>query len=247
MSDASVTLVVDYDGADDLLGDFADNLSSGAAFVATNRKLPIGERVNLVLSFPGLMRPIAIEGCVRSTRHDRPDGCGVGIELDARARAQLAAFVERIRTRDPELVSSPVRILLVDDNRHLATLLEGGLRSKPRGSDNAGAFVFQVAEDGRAAVELLEREAFDAVIVDIYMPILDGIQVISQARNRLGLTDLPIIAVSAGGDAARSSALKAGANVFLEKPVRLREVRETMQRLLAGDARRTMDPQSARG
>ena len=98
--------------------------------------------------------------------------------------------------------------------------------------------MFQVAEDGRAAVELLERETFDAVIVDIYMPILDGIQVISQARNRLGLTDLPIIAVSAGGEAARSSALKAGANVFLEKPVRLREVRETIQqtlyRLLAG-------------
>ena len=89
---------------------------------------------------------------------------------------------------------------------------------------------------------MLSRETFDALIVDIYLPVLDGAQVISQARGKLGLTELPIIAVSAGGDAARRSALSAGANVFIEKPVRLRDVRETMQRLLAGDARRSTDP-----
>ena len=55
---------------------------------------------------------------------------------------------------------------------------------------------------------------------------------ITAARTELGLTDLPIIAVSAGGDAARRSALEAGANIFLDKPMRLRQVIETMQRLL---------------
>ena len=56
---------------------------------------------------------------------------------------------------------------------------------------------------------------------------------ITAARVELELTDLPIIAVSAGGDAARRAALDAGANIFLDKPMRLRQVMETIQRLLA--------------
>jgi len=81
-------------------------------------------------------------------------------------------------------------------------------------------------------VEILRREQFDALIIDVYLPILDGPKVISTARTELGLGELPIIAVSAGGDAARRSALEAGANIFLDKPMRLRQVLDTIQRLL---------------
>ena len=63
-----VTLFVEYEGADDLVGDYTENLSSGGTFVATNRALPIGQQIKLVLSFPGLLEPIAIEGTVRWTR-----------------------------------------------------------------------------------------------------------------------------------------------------------------------------------
>jgi len=63
-----VTLFVEYEGADDLVGDYTENLSSGGTFVATNRELPIGTNVHLVLSFPGLLEPISIEGTVRWTR-----------------------------------------------------------------------------------------------------------------------------------------------------------------------------------
>jgi CheY-like chemotaxis protein len=70
------------------------------------------------------------------------------------------------------------------------------------------------------------------VIIDVYIPIIDGPRVIMAARNELGLASLPIIAVSAGGEPARDAALEAGANIFLDKPMRLRRVIETMQRLL---------------
>ena len=75
-------------------------------------------------------------------------------------------------------------------------------------------------------------KAFDALIVDVYMPVIDGARVIQTARGELGLADLPIIAVSAGGDTARKSALDAGANIFLDKPMRLRQVIDTIQKLL---------------
>jgi uncharacterized protein (TIGR02266 family) len=232
-----VTLFVEYDGADDLVGDFTENLSSGGTFVATNRDLPIGTRVNLVLSFPGLLEAIAIEGTVRWKRHEAgtEGDAGAGIEFaPGPARDALAAVIDKVRTRDPKTVSRLFRVLVVEDNKHVAQLITEGLRGSSRRDFGGVSFVFRSAEDGRAAVEILRREKFDALIIDVYLPVVDGPKVISQARTELGLTELPIIAVSAGGDSARRAALDAGANIFLDKPMRLRQVIDTMQRLLAG-------------
>ncbi len=233
----AVTLFVEYDGADDLVGDFTENLSSGGTFVATNRDLPIGTRVNLVLSFPGLLEPIALEGTVRWKRHEAgtEGDAGAGIEFaPGPARDALAAVIDKVRNRDPKTVSRLFRVLVVEDNKHVAQLITEGLRGSSRRDFGGVSFVFRSAEDGRAAVEILRREKFDALIIDVYLPVVDGPKVIQQARNELGLTELPIIAVSAGGDSARRAALDAGANIFLDKPMRLRQVIDTMQRLLAG-------------
>ncbi len=231
-----VTLFVEYEGADDLIGDYTENLSSGGTFVATARHLPIETRVQLVLSFPGLLEPIAIEGTVRWTRDDGTDEepAGAGIEFaPGPARDQLAAVSERIRSRAPGTVARVLRVLVVEDNRHVAQLIQDGLTGSTRRDFGSGVtFVFRQAEDGRAAIEILRKETFDALIIDVYLPILDGPRVIMTARSELGLGQLPIIAVSAGGDPARRSALDAGANIFLDKPMRLRQVIETMQRLL---------------
>lgn len=232
----AVTLFVEYDGADDLVGDFTENLSSGGTFVATNRDLPIDTRVNLVLSFPGLLEPIAIEGTVRWKRSEAgTEGeAGAGIEFaPGPARDALAAIIDKVRSRDPKTVSRLFRVLVVEDNKHVAQLITEGLRGSSRRDFGGVSFVFRNAEDGRAAVEILRREKFDALIIDVYLPVVDGPKVILQARTELGLTELPIIAVSAGGDSARRAALDAGANIFLDKPMRLRQVIDTMQRLLS--------------
>jgi CheY-like chemotaxis protein len=159
---------------------------------------------------------------------------GAGIEFEpGPGRDQLSAIIERIRKRDPKTVSRLFRVLVVEDNRHVAALIQEGLRGSTRRDFNSNvSFVFRNAEDGRAAVEILRRETFDALIIDVYLPIIDGPKVIQQARSELGLADIPIIAISAGGDAARRSALDAGANIFLDKPMRLRQVIDTIQKLL---------------
>jgi uncharacterized protein (TIGR02266 family) len=231
-----VTLFVEYDGADDLVGDFTENLSTGGTFVATNRELPIGTKITLVLGFPGLLESVSIEGEVRWLRPGSADSdAGAGIEFQpGPSRDALAAVIERIRNRDPKIVSRLFRVLVVEDNKHVAQLITEGLRGSSRRDFGGVSFAFRSAEDGRAAVEILRREKFDALIIDVYLPVMDGPKVIQTARTELGLVDLPIIAVSAGGDAARRSALEAGANIFLDKPMRLRQVIDTMQRLLNG-------------
>ncbi|HTL34101.1 MAG TPA: response regulator [Kofleriaceae bacterium] len=242
----AVTLFVEYEGADDLVGDYTENLSSGGTFVATNRELPIGTQIQLVLSFPGLLEPVSIVGTVRWTRGNRPGGdvlndgeeAGAGIEFaPGPARDQLAHMIEKIRQRDPKTVSRLFKVLVVEDNRHVAQLIQDGLRGSARREFGGGvSFDVRNAEDGRQAIEALRKDKFDALIVDVYLPVVDGAKVISTARTELALTNLPIIAVSAGGDAARKSALEAGANIFLDKPMRLRQVIETIQKLITSAA-----------
>lgn len=230
-----VALFVEYEGADDLVGDFTENLSSGGTFVATNRSLPVGTQVQLVLSFPGLLEPISIEGTVRWTRGGNTAGDGgAGIEFSpGPSRDALAAVVDRIRSGDPRTMARLLRVLVVEDNHHVAELIQQGLTGSTRRDFGGGvSFVFRNAQDGRTALEILRTEVFDALIIDVYLPIVDGPKVIMTARTELGLANLPIIAVSAGGDQARDAAIAAGANIFLEKPMRLRRVIETVQRLL---------------
>ncbi|HEY5925580.1 MAG TPA: response regulator [Kofleriaceae bacterium] len=232
-----VTLFVEYEGADDLVGDYTENLSSGGTFVATNRELPIGTQITLVLGFPGLLEPISVQGTVRWTRgpgEAGDDEAGAGIEFaPGPARDQLAAMIEKIREGDPKTLSRIVKVLVVEDNRHVALLIEDGLKGSAK-REFGGGVSFQVsnAEDGREAIEALRRDTYDALIIDVYLPIVDGAKVITTARTELALTNLPIIAVSAGGDSARKSALEAGANIFLDKPMRLRQVIDTIRKLI---------------
>jgi uncharacterized protein (TIGR02266 family) len=229
-----IRLVVEYEDADDLVGDYTENLSLGGTFVVTSRELTIGTRVHLVLSFPGLLERIAIPGIVRWTRAHSGEDAGAGIEFEAGpGRDQLAAVIERIQARHPKTVVRALELLVVDDNRHIAELIQDGLLGSMRRDTAGPSFAIRSACDGRAALDLLHRGPCDVLIIDVYLPLVNGPRVITHARTELGLTDMAIIAFSAGGDAARDAALEAGANVFLDKPIRLRQVLETIQRLVA--------------
>jgi uncharacterized protein (TIGR02266 family) len=230
----AVTLVVEYEGADDLVVDFTDNLSSGGTFVHTPRDFEIGTIVHLVLSFPGLIQPIRINGEVRWARGDTDDEeRGVGIEfVEGPAREQLRELIDRITARDPSVVSRLMRVLVVEDNPHVAQLIRDGLRGSEKRTFQDMAFNFRTASNGSEALELLQAESFDALIIDVYLPVLDGPAVIQKVRLDERTRGLPIIAVSAGGDSARDAARAAGANFFLHKPMRLRQIIDTMRQLV---------------
>jgi uncharacterized protein (TIGR02266 family) len=232
----AVTLVVEYEGADDLVSDFTENLSSGGTFVNTPHEFEIGTEVQLVLSFPGLLEPIKLAGVVRWERGGDEETRGVGLqftEYGTEVQRKLEELMTRIVQRDPQVVTRLIKVLVVEDNPHVARLIRDGLRGSGRrtfGEDLA--FNFRMASNGREALDLLHMEPFDALIIDVYMPVLDGASVIEEVRADEELKSMPIIAVSAGGERAREFAMDAGADFFLDKPMRLRQIIETMQQLL---------------
>lgn len=233
-----VVLVVDYDGAEDLIGDYTENLSTGGTFIHTDRVLEVGTEVQLVLSFPGLVHPIPIDGQVRWARGSgmETEGRGIGIEfvrMDEQARDRLEHVIRAIARRDPSYVGRVVKVLVVEDNPHVARLIREGLAGSSAQFGDQVSFQFCESSNGRDALAMCRSQPFDAAIIDIYLPIMDGAQVIAALRSDAELSGMPIIAVSAGGSPARDAALKAGADLFLDKPMRLRQVIESMQRLIA--------------
>ncbi|WP_294539878.1 hybrid sensor histidine kinase/response regulator [uncultured Rhodoblastus sp.] len=129
----------------------------------------------------------------------------------------------RTAVRLPEKQLFGVRILIVDDivtNRDIVTKL---LTSE-------GA-ICEAVENGRAAVERLRAnpQGFDLVLMDVQMPEMDGLEATRAIRHDLGLSELPVIALTAGAmESQRQQAMAAGMNSFIAKPFRLREMVATL-------------------
>ncbi len=104
------------------------------------------------------------------------------------------------------------RLLVVDDNKVNRLLLARSLEIQ--GHSVASA------ENGRVALELLRREAFDLVLLDMEMPEMDGFQVLEQLVHDRQLHDLPVIVTSSlEGIANVVRCIELGAEDYLAKPV----------------------------
>ena len=79
-------------------------------------------------------------------------------------------------------------------------------------------YQFERAKNGQEAVEMAEKNTYDIVLMDIKMPIMDGLEATKAIKEKF--PDLPIVALTANAfDSDRQLALEAGCNDFLSKPV----------------------------
>lgn len=79
-------------------------------------------------------------------------------------------------------------------------------------------YQFERAKNGQEAVEMAENGEYDIVLMDIKMPVMDGLEATKAIKE--SLPDLPIIALTANAfDSDRQLAMEAGCNDFLSKPV----------------------------
>lgn len=116
-----------------------------------------------------------------------------------------------------------MRILVVDDDR--------AVRESLRRSLSFNGYTVALAEDGVEALDAIANERPDAVVLDVMMPRLDGLEVCRQLRSTGD--DLPILVLTARDSVSeRVAGLDAGADDYLPKPFALEELLARLRALL---------------
>src|SRR5256712_7661769 len=114
------------------------------------------------------------------------------------------------------------RILLIEDDPRLAEMVSEYL--------GEAGFRVSIAAAGRAGLERLAREPFDAVVLDLMLPDMDGLEVCREVRAK---SDTPVLMLTARGDAAdRIVGLEIGADDYLPKPFQPRELLARLRAIL---------------
>lgn len=143
----------------------------------------------------------------------RSEGVGSTFWFTVRLRLRASDGTAMATFNEPPSTLAGKRVLLVDDDalsREVArTLLE------------MAGVVVETAENGKLAVEAVQRGTkFDAVLRDMLMPIMNGLDATRMLRTMTGSTRVPVIAMTANvRDSDRQAFVAAGANDFISKPV----------------------------
>jgi two-component system phosphate regulon response regulator OmpR len=128
------------------------------------------------------------------------------------------------------------RILLVEDDPRLADMLHEYL--------GQAGFGVTVASLGATALEKLSDAAYDAVVLDLMLPDMDGLNVCRELRAKY---DTPVLMLTARGDAVdRIVGLELGADDYLPKPFEPRELVARLRAIMRRRVRGTTDEKSLR-
>jgi serine/threonine-protein kinase len=159
---------------------------------------------------------------------------------DPAARTPSAEAFRRELVAAREGTREPVRILLAEDNREFRELLEMAL------SEEFPLAEIEAVADGAQALAAFDARRHSAVIIDLRMPCLDGLELTGLLRARDTASKVPIIVLTSEGGADEWKRLSAmGADGFLVKPVNLVDVVTLLRRALGDRSRSFLPPKLA--
>ena len=123
-------------------------------------------------------------------------------------------YQKTVKTEKNKVFFKEAKILLVEDNEMNQELAVSLL--------NSVGLTTMVANDGEIALKLLKKNAFDLVLMDIQMPVMDGLEATAEIRKRPDeyFKNVPIIAMSARAfQKDRDDCINAGMNSYIAKPI----------------------------
>lgn len=148
-------------------------------------------------------------------------GATFSFTLPATDRTGSALLLSGKQQGEPQLMT-PKLILVIDDDEDVARVISYVFESQ-------GHRVI-TAHNGREAIEIAKRHRPDMLTLDIFMPEVDGYEVIRELRQSTDRRRIPIVCISMEADPGK--AIAAGADYYLEKPVDIEKLREVAERAL---------------
>lgn len=120
------------------------------------------------------------------------------------------------------------KILIVDDELHIRILLEQTLEDL----EDEGVLLLQ-ATNGEEALEIIQQEKPDLVLLDVMMPKMNGFDVCMKVKQELAMTDVYVILLTAKGqEYDKEKGKKVGADIYITKPFNPDEIVATAQAVL---------------
>jgi len=117
------------------------------------------------------------------------------------------------------------KILIVDDEAHMRKFLEICL--------SRGGYAFCHAANGLEACQLAEKEQPSIIIMDVTMPVMDGLAALNKLKSNPTTAAIPVIMLTARGhNLPREEAQTSGASLFLTKPFSPSELMASAKRLI---------------
>ena len=214
-------------------------LTRESVVIRTDEPLSLGDLVSLRLSFRQLLAPVQLAARVIAREPGSGFGYfpGVTLAFDAPTSEQQEHLARLVGAYDDERRGErPVcRILLVEDSALMRDFVKIGTE---RFVDGRVQVVVDTVDSVEHALEMLETSTYALALVDLYLPgDMNGDGLVRTIRAR-GLDQLAVIGFSVGGAAARTAFLEAGADLYLDKPVMMKDLFTTVERLTLLNARK---------
>lgn len=204
---------------------YAFDITPHSAFVATDWHGSQGDAIALRLSFPRLLEPVELVARIEELCAPSGPGAPGGMRVSFEPNERLDSLLARA-TDASQAALRACRILLVEDNGFIRDVFDYGLRAFCAAR---GDYTVDHAESVDDAWQRLTSTSYDLAIVDYYLPIALGAELIERARKDQRFANLPIVAVSVGGRDARDASIAAGADLFLDKPLAFRDLFNTLR------------------
>ena len=224
---------------------FTRDISRGGVGAVTSHSAP--KRTRCLVRFfdtAGRISPDLTWGVVRRVQEQR-DGFLVGIEFDtpletlklpapslsADPHPDQLPDLQREDAVDQlpfvEQGARPFRILIADDEEPIRNLLRRFLANR--------GYIADSASDGMEALRAMREKRYDAVLLDLYLPKLSGLDLLKHVQDQ-NISVGSIITMSGyDDDEARKQSFELGAEDFLAKPINLKGLETFLQRKLNGE------------
>lgn len=117
------------------------------------------------------------------------------------------------------------KVLTVDDSPSVRKMIEFSLKSK--------GYVMGSAGDGQEALDLLAQEQFDAIVLDVNMPRMNGLEFLEKKLENDAIATIPVIMLTTEGqDEDRDRAIALGATAYIVKPFKPSQLLELLEEFL---------------
>ncbi|KAA5533952.1 response regulator [Paenimyroides baculatum] len=137
---------------------------------------------------------------------------------------------DRVVSTEEMVIEQPMTVLLADDNP-----VNRALNNKMMQLSAPNAILIEVS-DGKQALMKCSETVYDLILMDVQMPVMDGIEATRSIRTLPDYKDVPIVGISAGNSVGeKERCLSAGMSDFLPKPIRQAELFAVIKKNIAVD------------